>query len=81
MYASTFTTDNVLWPAVGHLVHRNATRWGCGIVRGFPLQPPYFVPGYKKYPSMESRSCRKALFVFKDNSFVFKDNSFVFKDK
>ena len=22
---------------------------------------------------MESRSCRKALFVFKDNSFVFKD--------
>ena len=36
---------------------------------------------------MESRSCRKALFVFKDNSFVFKekwivfkDNSFVFKD-
>ena len=31
--------------------------------------------------NMESRSCKKALFVIKDNSFVFKDNSFVFKGK
>ena len=28
---------------------------------------------------MERRSCRKALFVFKDNSFVFKDNELSLK--
>ena len=33
------------------------------------------------WKSMESRSCRKALFVFKDNSFVFKDKWIVCNDK
>ena len=42
----------------------------------YPFYIFHFSPEY-----MESRSCGKALFVFKDNSFVFKDNSFVFKDK